>query len=263
MKLGFIANNDLPGIAEDCRFAVEHGFEGLEFNYWNGFTDLTPETVHQMRQILDDHGVACSTFGLWGWNHISANPEERAESLRQLGRAIEFAQIMGAPTLITGGGQYSEDLHENIAVFADVLRPSIDLVKRAGMQFALYGFHGGFLRTADAFAALWQTVPDVGLKFDPANVDHAGEDYIAVLRNYGARVSHVHIKEHLNHNGTVASQPAAGMGDIHWGKVFAFLYENHYSGHLTIEPHGSIWGRPPLRRTMLLLTQRYIRQFLL
>ncbi len=263
MKLGFIANSDLPGIAEDCRFAVEHGFEGLEFNYWGNFRDLSAETVRQMRQILDDHGVACSTFGLWGWNHISPNPDERAESLHQLARAIEFAQIIGAPTLITGGGQYSENLHENVAVFADVLRPAINQVKSAGMQLALYGFHGGFLRTADAFATLWQTVPDVGLKFDPANVDHAGEDYIAVLRNYGSRVTHVHIKEHLNHQGDVASQPAAGMGDIHWGKVFAFLYENQYSGHLTIEPHGPIWGQPPLRRTMLLLTQRYIRQFLL
>ncbi len=263
MKLGFIANNDLPGIEADCRFAAEHGLSGLEFNYWGQFEDLTVETVRAMRTILDAYGIGCSTFGLWGWNHIAANPEERAASLKQLDRAIEFAQMMQAPILITGGGQYSDDLAENVKVYAEVLRPSIDRVKAAGMQLAVYGFHGGFLRTAAAFEALWAQVPDVGLKFDPANIDHAGEDYIAVLRKHGGRITHVHIKEHLNHGNEIASQPAAGMGDIHWGKVMAFLYEHNYQGYLTIEPHGPIWGGDSLRETMLLLTQRYIRQFLL
>jgi sugar phosphate isomerase/epimerase len=262
LKLGFIAQNELSGIEEDCKFAVEHGFSGLEFNYWGQFRDLTVETVREMRKILDAYGVECSTFGLWGWNHISPNPEERAESLSQLSRAIEFAQIIGAPVVIAGGGEYSDDLSENVAVFAETLRPAIDTIRGAGMRLALYGFHGGFLRTAAAFDALWQQVPDVGLKFDPGNIDHAGEDYVAVLHRHAARIQHVHIKEHLNHGGEVVSQPAAGMGDIHWGKVMAFLYEANYQGYLTIEPHGPLWSRPPLREKMLLLTQRYMKQFL-
>ena len=32
-KLGFIGRNDLAGVEADARFAVEHGFEGLEFNF--------------------------------------------------------------------------------------------------------------------------------------------------------------------------------------------------------------------------------------
>jgi sugar phosphate isomerase/epimerase len=85
---------------------------------------------------------------------------------------------------------------------------------------------------------------------------------VAVLHRHAARIQHVHIKEHLNHGGEVVSQPAAGMGDIHWGKVMAFLYEANYQGYLTIEPHGPLWSRPPLREKMLLLTQRYMKQFL-
>ena len=50
--------------------------------------------------------------------------------------------------------------------------------------------------------------------------------------------------------------------DIEWGKVMAFLYEYGYDGYLSIEPHGPKWSRPPLREKMLLLTQRYIGQFL-
>jgi len=262
MKLGFIANNDLPGIEEDCRFAVANNYTGLEFNYWGQFKDLDDDTVTRMKAILRRYGISCSTLGLWGWNHIAPDPAERAESLRQLDRAIRYTEILGAPTFITGGGQYSDDLDENVAVYAEVMRPRIDRIKNAGMQLAVYGFHGGFLRTVAAFERLWQAVDDAGLKFDPANVDHAGEDYVAVLRHHAQRIYHVHIKEHLNHGGDVASQPAAGMGDIHWGKVMAFLYEAGYQGYLTVEPHGPIWGREPLRRTMLLLTKRYISQFL-
>ena len=263
MKFGFIAHNELQALAADCAFAAKHGFAGLEFNWWAGFRDVTEDQVRAMRKLLDQHGLACSTFGIWGWNHIAPDPAERAESQRQLDRAIQFAQIMGAPTFITGGGQVSDDLQENVAAFAEQMRPFVDRVKQAGMQMAIYGFHGGFLRTASAFEALWQAVPDVGLKFDPANIDHAGEDYIDVLRRYGQRVVHVHIKEHLNHAGEVVSQPAAGMGDIHWGKVMAFLYEHGYQGYLTIEPHGPLWSRPPLRDTMILLSRRYVSQFLL
>lgn len=262
MKLGFIAHNHLQGIEEDCRFAAEHGFSGLEFNYWGDFKDLTADTVRQMRATLDAYGIECSTFGLWGWNHIAPSPEERAEAQRQLGRAIEFAHTMGAPILIAGAGQYGESLDENVQVFAEVMRPFIDRARAAGMRTAIYGFHGGFLRSAAAYERLWQVVDDVGVKLDPANVDHAGEDYIAVLRQHAGRVWHVHVKEHLNHGGELVAQPAAGMGDIHWGKVMAFLYEAGYQGYLTFEPHGPLWSRDPLRRTMLLLSKRHISQFL-
>lgn len=262
MKLGFIANNDLPGLDADCVFAAAHGFQGLEFNYWGQFKDLDRETVVAMRKLLDHYGINCSTFGLWGWNHIAADPDERSASLAQLDRAIQFAELLGAPTLITGAGQYSDSLVENVAVYAEVMRPYIERITSAGMQLSIYGFHGGFLHTTAAFEALWEQLPEVGLKLDPANVDHAGEDYIALLYKHAARVNHVHIKDHLNHGGAIISQPAAGMGDIQFGKVLAFLYEANYQGYLTFEPHGPIWGREPLRRTMLLVTLKHIRQFL-
>jgi sugar phosphate isomerase/epimerase len=62
--------------------------------------------------------------------------------------------------------------------------------------------------------------------------------------------------------GELASQPAAGMGDVQWGKVMAFLHEHGYNGYLSIEPHGQLWGRGEMRRKMILLSRRYISQFI-
>ncbi|MBI2302137.1 MAG: sugar phosphate isomerase/epimerase [Armatimonadetes bacterium] len=264
MKLGFIAENHLEGIEADCRFCNEHGYEGLEFNYWGTFKDLTAETVADMRRTLDKHGVACSTLGMWGWNHISADPAEREAAHAQLERGIAFAQTLGAPTLITGGGNLAgATVEQNGAEFGRVMRPYVDRCTAAGLKVAIYGFHGGsFLDSITGYEAIWEHLPEVGIKYDPANIDHGGADYVAVAQKHGARIFHVHIKEHLNHAGQLIAQPAAGMGSIEWGKIFAFLHEHDYQGYLTMEPHGNLWSREPLRTKMLVLSKRHIEQFL-
>lgn len=265
MRIGFIAVNDLAGIELDAKFAVENGLDGLEFNYWGNFKDLTADTVRRMRSVLDKCGARASALGLWGWNHIAPDPAVRQQSLAHLERAIEFASALGAETLITGGGDIAgAELSQKVEEFAKVFPPFVERADKAGLRMALYAVHGNsFLDSIEAYERVWERVPEVGIKLDPANIKHHGDDYLAILRRHGKRVFHVHIKEHLYHNGELASQPPAGMGDIEWGKVMAFLYEHGYEGYLSIEPHGPLWSRPPLRRKMVLLTQRYISQFIL
>jgi len=271
VKLGFIALNDLHGVEADARFAAEHGFAGLEFNFWHhpgrsGFDEeLDPGKVSRMREILDAYAVETASFGLWGSNHISLDAEERRASLERLDRAIQYAEMLGAETLITGGGQIpGASLEENVAAFVEVFPPYLAKAHAAGLQVALYAVHGNsFFDRIEAYERVWEHIPDVGIKLDPANILHHGDPYLPILRDHGDHVYHVHIKEHLYMDGELASQPAAGMGDIEWGKVMAFLYEHDYQGYLIIEPHGPLWGRPPLRAKMLLLTQRYIGQFMI
>ncbi len=264
MKIGFIGLNNLPGVEDDAQFAVEHGFEGIEYDFWKDFENLTAETVAQMRAILDKHGAHASSLGLWGWNHISTDPAEREQSLSHLSRAIEFAQILGASIFITGGGQMPDATpQENADEFVKVFPPFVEQANKAGLKMAMYLVHGkSFFTGLDDFERVWEHVPDIGIKLDPANIMHHGDDYFPILRDAGDRIFHVHIKEHLYLDGELASQPAAGMGDIQWGKVMAFLYEHQYDRSLTIEPHGPIWSQPPLRHTMLLLTQRWMQQFI-
>ncbi|NQT53528.1 sugar phosphate isomerase/epimerase [bacterium] len=265
MKLGFIAENDPAAVAEDARFAAEHGFQGLEFDFWANFAALTAATVAQMRQAMDQHGAHASALGLWGWNHLSPDPAERQQSHDHLTRAIGFAQDLGASILITGGGQIpGASPEENAAEFIKVFPPFVEQATAAGLKIALYPVHGNsFFSTIADYERVWEKVPDVGIKLDPANIKHHGDDYLPILRDHGDRVFHFHIKEHVYMDGELVSQPAAGMGDIEWGKCMAFLYEHGYDGYLSIEPHGPLWSRGERRLRMLLLTQRYMSQFLL
>ena len=169
--MGFIADNDLAGLEADAQFAAEHGFQGLEFNYWGGFKDLTLETVARMRKIMDRFGVGCSMLGLWGWNHMSTDATVRAEAHEMLGRAIDFAAVLGAEVFTTGGGQVEgADLERNVAEFQKVFPPFLKRIERAGMRPAMYAVHGNsFFSSLAAYERVWEEFPQVGLKFDPAN----------------------------------------------------------------------------------------------
>ena len=136
---------------------------------------------------------------------------------------------------------------------------------------AFYGVHGqalaepntSFLRDLPAYERLWRDLPDAGMKFDAANWLHRGLDPLAPVRRHGARVFHVHIKDHLYHEGALAAQPPAGMGDVPFPKLLAFLHEHRYAGSLSIEPHGPWQKDPELRRRMLLLSKGYLERYIL
>jgi len=264
MKLGFIGDNSLAGVEQDAAFAKENGFAGLEYNYWGDFRDLTAETVAQMRAIHRKRGVGVSMLGLWGWNYLSPAPRERAEAQQMLDRAIAFARELEADVISMGAGDIpGEPLGRKVAEFLQVFPPFLERMQAAGLTPVFYAVHGNsFLDSLAAYEAVWEHLPELKMKFDPANWRHHGDDYLEVVRRYGHKVGHVHIKEHLYHNGQLVSQPAAGMGDIEWGKVLAFLYEHEYAGWLSVEPHGGIWSRGEMRHKMLLLTKKHLDQFL-
>ncbi len=265
MEIGFIGNNSLAGVEADAKFSAENGFAALEYNYWDNFKDLTLETVQKMREILDAHGIAASSLGLWGWNHLSLNDAKREQAHEMLNRAIDFAQILGASVFVTGGGDIpGASLESKVEEFAKVFPPFLDRIQSAGMKPSMYAVHGNsFFDSMEAYKRVWEQFPQVGIKYDPANWCHHGDDYLDIVRLHGDKISFVHIKEHVYVDGELVSQPAAGMGDIQWGKMMAFLYEHGYDGYLSIEPHGPIWSRGEMRYKMLLLTKKYMSQFLI
>ncbi len=263
-QLAFIAQNDLPGIEDDARFCQEFGFEGLEYNYWADFDARETEYFKKIQAIQHAYGIRCVMLGIWGWNPIAPEPGEREKARAQLERAVEFARILEAQVLTMNAGRFGDDLERNVAEFAGAFSPILRKLEDSGITPAFYALHGNtFLNDITAYEKLWETVPGALIKYDPANWRHAGKDYLDVVRRHGDKIAHVHIKEHLYHAGTLASQPPAGMGDIQWGKVFAFLYEHHYDRALSIEPHGPVWSRGDMRLKMLRLTQRFIAPFLI
>ena len=87
MKIGFIARNDLAGVEEDAAFAAEHGFAGLEFNFWGDFDKLDADTVEKIKAVLDDHDVACSSAGRCPTRRPRTTPPSSRRSSRRISSA--------------------------------------------------------------------------------------------------------------------------------------------------------------------------------
>ncbi len=203
-------------------------------------------------------------------NHLDPDLEARKKNHEQLRRIIQFANLMECPVVLTGGGQLeTDDLEANAQAFAENLGPVFDYAATQGVRIATMAFHSGnFFQSLECWEVAWKYLPEVGIKLDPGNwVGHGGGNpdvYLNILHKYGDKVYHVHIKELLWCGDNLISQPAAGMGDIHWGGITALLYEAKYEGALSMEPHGPIWSRDNvLRREMLVLSHRHISQFLM
>lgn len=135
-------------------------------------------------------------------------------SLGHLERAIRFAETLGASVLITGGGRIAlASTEENVAEFVRVFPPYLAMAQAAGLQVACYATHGNsFFESVADYQQVWAHFPNVGIKLDPANILHHGDDYLPILRDHGDHVYYMHVKEHLYMDGQLVAEPAAGHG---------------------------------------------------
>jgi sugar phosphate isomerase/epimerase len=265
MKLGFIGGKKPEQTEEMAKLARACGYQGLEFDYWSDFEKLTDDAVKAQQKTLKNHRVGVSAYGLWGYNHISLNADERAHALKMLDRAIGYAEQLGARAFVTGGGDLrNEPLGRKVAIFLEVFTPILKRIQSAGMQAAFYAVHGNsFFGNIESYERVWEHLPDVKMKFDPANWLGAGHDYLAIMQRYGNKIGHFHVKELIRIDGRLVSQPPAGMGEMPWGRILTFLYEHNYDGYLSVEPHRDPWLRGEGLKKNLVLSKRHLEQFLL
>lgn len=92
--------------------------------------------------------------------------------------------------------------------------------------------------TADSLALLLQSLPGVGVNFDPANmILYDKGDPIQAVRKLGPWIRQVHIKDAVRTKvpGTWGEEVAAGSGEVDWPGFFRALEELDFSGNHVIE----------------------------
>ncbi|TSA37578.1 MAG: sugar phosphate isomerase/epimerase [Verrucomicrobiaceae bacterium] len=92
--------------------------------------------------------------------------------------------------------------------------------------------------TADSLALLLQSLPGVGVNFDPANmILYDKGDPIAAVRTLGPWIRQVHIKDAIRTKvpGTWGGEVAVGSGEVDWPGFFRALEELSFTGNYVIE----------------------------
>lgn len=215
------------------------GYAGVEIPITRGHG----ERFGELRRLLDDEGLACTTLTSLKpeSNPVSPDPRTRGRALDDLKWAIDTGPL-GSQTLsgplyaasnsFTGAGPTGDEL----AWSADVLRQACEHAEPVGARLCLEflnRFEGYLVNTVSETMALIGRVGagNIGIAYDThhAHIEESGAS--AAITAAGARLHHTHISE--SHRGTL------GMGQVDWSSTFRSLKTSGYSGWLMVEAFAS------------------------
>jgi len=224
------------------------GLQSCQICSWNPdmWTDEVGEKLGTARRR---HGIRTSTFwaGYTGpavWNFVDGPvtiglvpPEYRAQRVRELKQAADFAATFGFPSITTHVGFLPENPKDQLYIdTVEALKEIVSHCKARGIDFL---FETGqetpvtLLRTIE-----WIGLDNIGINLDTANVILYGKgNPVDSLDVFGTHVKDLHIKDGCfpTCGDELGKQTALGEGKVDFVEVVRRLKDLGYTGPLTIE----------------------------
>ena len=303
MQLGFVSAI-LPELSlpELIDFAAATGYQCIELMCWPlgkserryaGVTHLDVSAFDDaqaaaVRDLCTRRGVTISGLGYYP-NVLSPHLDEAAmvqEHLRQVIRAAALLGVRQVNTFV--GRDWTRSVDDNWPRFIEVWSPFVQLaeacqvrigIENCPMLFSRDEWPGGknLAVSPSIWRRMFSDIPSAafGLNYDPSHLVWQHMNYLIPLREFAARLFHVHAKDvrvdrqRLNDVGILA-EPLAyhrptlpGLGDIAWGPFFAALSETGYRGPVCVEVEDRTYeGSLAARKASLVQSLRYLRNFL-
>lgn len=299
MTLGFVSAvfPDLP-LDDVLGFARAQRFSAVELMCWPvgrperkyaGVThvDVAAFTAAQADDInarCARHGVAISALGYYP-NPLDPDRAAAKRVTDHLRRVIRAAALLGVATVNTFAGRdWTRSVDENWPRFLRTWRPLVAFAADHGIRLGLENCPMLFTRDEwpggkNLFAtpAVWRrafgdiAADNFGLNYDPSHLVLQHMDAVAPLREFGAKLFHVHAKDvridrrRLDDVGIFAfplewHRPCVpGAGDLDWPRFMAALRAVGYRGPVCVEVEDAAFG-PTLAGRMRAL--RASRRFL-
>jgi sugar phosphate isomerase/epimerase len=273
MKLGLLtAAFPEMSLEEVARWAHESSFDALEIACWpsSGGTrrryagvshidveDFDPRAV---RRLLGRYNLDISSLAYYP-NNLDPEEDAREAANGHLRRVIEAAQRLDVEVVGTFVGRdQHRSVAENLKDVERVWPPLVRFARERGVKIAIENcpmifsddeWPGG--RNLAYSPALWrklfEIVPDenFGLNFDPSHLVWQFIDYTRAVREFAARIFHVHAKDMeidrdgLYENGVMSLGMGwqvprlPGLGEVRWDRFMAALYAVGYDWAVSIE----------------------------
>ena len=273
MKLGFLtaAFPDL-GLEDVARWAHENEFEALEIACWPSaggqarryagvchidVEDFDPRAV---RRLLGRYNLEISSLAYYP-NNLDPDAAAREAANAHLRRVIEAAQRLDVEVVGTFVGRdQRKTVTKNLEEFQHVWPSLVRFARERGVKVAIENcpmifsddeWPGG--RNLAYSPALWrrlfEIVPDenFGLNFDPSHLVWQLIDHTRAVREFAARIFHVHAKDReidrdgLYEHGVMSLGVGwqvprlPGLGEVRWDRFLASLYAAGYDSYVSIE----------------------------
>jgi sugar phosphate isomerase/epimerase len=301
MQLGFVSAI-LPELSlqEVLAFASDEGFACVEPMCWpSGNADrryagvthidatrFSAEDADRVHDLLKRYGIALSGLGYYP-NPLDADLAARRvaiEHLKHVIRAAAKLEVRLVNTFI--GRDHTKSVEANWPLFHEVWPDIVQVAEAEGvnlgiencpMLFSSNEWPGG--KNLAVSPALWQAIfdaipsPYLGLNFDPSHLVWQFVDCARCIREFGARIFHVHAKDERIDRDRLYARGALGLGwhdpklpglgDVRWGEMFAALTDVGYRGPVCIEVEDRAYeGSLDDRKRALRQSKRFLEQFI-
>jgi sugar phosphate isomerase/epimerase len=303
MKLGFVSAI-LPDLSleEVAAFAAATGYRCVELMCWPkgkaerryaGVTHVdvagfTAGEAARVNDVMKAAGVAISGLGYYP-NPLTPDSAEAQVYIDHLKQVIRAAQMLGVGVVNTFVGRdWTKSVDDNWPRFLEVWKPLVQLaadhgvkigIENCPMSFTKDEWPGGKnLATSPAiWRRMFSDIPgeNFGLNFDPSHFVWQRMDYLKPLREFAARIFHVHAKDartdqdRLDEVGVLAyplqyhTPKLPGLGDVNWARFFAVLSETGYDGPVCVEVEDRAYeGALENRKASLRQSAAYLKQFM-
>ena len=273
MKLGLLtAPFPRRSLAQVADWAGEAGFQMLEVACWpakggerrryagTSHIDVANLDPGRVREALDRHGLEISSLAYYP-NNLHPDAAERKAANTHLRKVIDAAAKLGVPTVGTFAGRdRTKNLPDNFREFRKVWPRLVEHAESRGVKIAIENcpmlfsydeWPGGtnLAATPAAWDEMFSIVdsPSFGLNLDPSHLVWLMIDAERVVRDYAAKIFHVHAKDleidrdGLYRNGTISLGMGwqvprlPGLGEVRWDRFVAALYRAGYDGVVSVE----------------------------
>jgi len=244
---------DIP--LETClKDAAEIGYEGVELGR------KFPRDGQKLSSILSGYGL--QLIGGWHSGYLTERTVEEewkaaADHIRLLKDCGSQILVYGECGLMTGASPWDEPLSKRpdlkeieFSAYAGKIGEFATRLNEMGVTLA-YHYHLKMLveRAEEIDAFCESTQEEVGLLLDTGHAYAAGADYAEILRKFGSRVVHIHLKDvrrdvlerarrnDWSFNSAVREGmfTVPGDGDIDFTAIGEFIRTSGYRGWVVVE----------------------------
>jgi inosose dehydratase len=263
---------------ETClKDAAEIGYEGVELGR------KFPKDGQKLSSILSDYGLRL--IGGWHSGFLTERSVEEewkaaADHCRLLKDCGSQVLVYGECGLMTGASPWDEPLSKRpclkqgeLSTYADKLGEFAGRLKETGIKFAYHHHLKMVVERAEDIDAFCEAT-EVGLLLDTGHAYAAGADYAEILRKFGSRVAHIHLKDvrrdilerarknDWSFNSAVREGmfTVPGDGDIDFSAIGEFIRRSGYRGWVVVEAE-----QDPAKAAPRLYTERanqFVRKLL-
>jgi inosose dehydratase len=263
---------------ETClKDAAEIGYEGVELGR------KFPKDGQKLSSILSGYGLRL--IGGWHSGFLTERSVEEewkaaADHCRLLKDCGSQVLVYGECGLMTGASPWDEPLSKRpclkqgeLSTYADKLGEFAGRLKETGIKFAYHHHLKMVVESAEDIDAFCEAT-EVGLLLDTGHAYAAGADYAEILRKFGSRVAHIHLKDvrrdilerarknDWSFNSAIREGmfTVPGDGDIDFSAIGEFIRSSGYRGWVVVEAE-----QDPAKAAPRLYTERanlFVRKLL-